>query len=436
MDRLILFPDSTSIEGGSLTIGGCDLCNLAKKYGTPLYIYDRATMDNAVEAYKAELEQAYSGLSSITYAGKAFFCLAIAEWTQQQNLLMDCSGPSEIAIAVAAGVCRDHLIIHGVNKSAADIEASCDHAGIIVVDNLTELQKLIDISNKRSVPDLWLRFQPGLSVEAHSYTQTGQIGSKFGMDSTEILEAALLCRRHSLSLTGLHFHLGSQFRDPVPVIAGIERTLDLARIIGFNSDWNISPGGGWGVAYHEDELPFPDLHDYIRLVTGTIIRGCKERDLPLPGLFLEPGRSLVARAGVALYRVGVVKHSGNRLWALLDGGLADNPRHALYGTRYSALPVNAPERSFKEPVWFAGPFCESGDVLIEGLPFPEVQVGDLVAVPVSGAYQLSMASNYNGYCRPAVVWLEQGQAYIIQTRETVKDIFRRDQRLAKPTGTE
>lgn len=324
---------------------------------------------------------------------------------------------------------------HGVNKSAADLKAACEHAGVVVVDNLTELQRLIEISHRRSVPDLWLRFQPGLAVETHAYTQTGHAGSKFGMDTAQIFQAAQLCREHALSLTGLHFHLGSQFRDPAPLAWGIERALNLARTIGFGAGWTLSPGGGWGVAYHEDELPQPDMADYICLIAGTLVQGCKERSLLLPCLHLEPGRSLVARAGVALYRVGTVKQTADRVWALLDGGMADNPRPALYEARYSALPVRGPERHVKEPVWFAGPYCESGDVMIEALPFPEVREGDLVAVPVSGAYQLSMSSNYNGGRRPTVVWLDHGQVQVIQECKSVEDLFRRDHRLVKPAVT-
>ena len=435
MNRLNLFPDTTTIERDSLTISGCDLTNLADQFGTPLYIYDRATLDNAVEAYRTALSKFYPGVSSLTYAGKAFLCLAIAEWTQQNNLWLDCTGLGEIAIAVAAGVSRSRVLAHGVNKSLADLEAACEHSGILVVDNLIELRHLVEISRRLRVPDLWLRFQPGLAVETHAYTQTGHTGSKFGMDNAQILQAVQTCQENALSLTGLHFHQGSQFRDPAPLVFGIERALDLARTIGFGVDWTLSPGGGWGVAYHEDELPQPDLSDYIRLVAETLVRGCRDRRLALPRLQLEPGRSLVARAGVALYRVGAIKLVGSRTWALLDGGLADNPRPALYAARYSALPVRYPDRSIKEPVWFAGPYCESGDVLIEALPFPEVLEGDLVAVPVSGAYQLSMSSNYNGSRRPAVVWLDRGQVQVIQARESAYDLFRRDHRLVKPAGT-
>jgi diaminopimelate decarboxylase len=435
MDRLDLFPNTTKIKQDSLNVGGCDLKRLADQFGTPLYLYDRTTMDNAVVAYCTSLAKFYPSMSSLTYAGKAFLCLAIAEWTQQQGLWVDCTGLGEISIAIAAGVPRERLIAHGVNKSPADIKEASIHAGVIVVDNLTELQRLIDLSRSQNMPDLWLRFQPGLAVDTHVHTQTGHAGSKFGMDAAQILQAAQLCRENALSLTGLHFHLGSQFRDPAPLVVGIERALDLAQTIDFGPGWKLCPGGGWGVAYNEDELPPPDLVDYVRLVARALVRGCKERNLPLPRLYMEPGRSLVARAGVALYQVGTIKRVAERLWALLDGGLADNPRPAMYGAHYSALPVREPGRAVKGLVSFAGPYCESEDVLIDALPFPEVVEGDLVAVPVSGAYQLSMASNYNGCRRPAVLWLDHGQVQIMQTRESINDLFRRDHRLVKQAGT-
>lgn len=435
MNRLALFPDTTTIVNDSLSIAGCNLDQLADQFGTPLYIYDHATLDSAVLGYQTALGEYYPGRSSLSYASKAFLCIAIAEWTQQHGLWVDCTGLGEIAIAVKAGVPRERIVVHGVCKSAAEIKVACEHAGVIVVDNLSELQRLVVISHNQSIPDLWLRFQPGVVVETHNYTQTGQVGSKFGMDSRQITQAAQSCEENNLPLKGLHFHLGSQFHDPTPLIPGIVRALDMAAEIELGDDWILSPGGGWAIAYHEDELPQPDLNKYIQLIAETVILGCKERSLPLPLLNLEPGRSLVGRAGVALYRVGVVKRTANRVWALLDGGLADNPRPALYRARYSALPVREPQRPVKETVWFAGPFCESGDVLIEDLPFPELQEGDLVAVPVSGAYQLSMSSNYNGACRPATLWLENGQAQVIQERESTENLFKRDHRLVKPGRT-
>ncbi len=420
MKRLLLFPDTTQIEGDVLTIAGCDLAALAETFGTPLYLYDRATLDHAVEAYRQALAAAYPGPSGLTYAGKAFLCRALAEWIGQRGLWLDCSSQGEMAIAVAGGLPPDRILVHGVNKSAADLEAARRHAGVIVVDNLTELARLAER------PEIWLRFCPDVQVETHAHIQTGRAGSKFGLDEKQVEEAGRLCREKGLPLKGLHFHLGSQFREAAPVTAAVERTLALAARLGLGEEWTLSPGGGWGVAYHEDDLPQPEVAAYVQTVAQAVVAGCRRYGLPLPRLQFEPGRSLVARAGVAVYRLGAVKQTGGRRWLLLDGGLADNPRPALYAARYSALPVRGAARPAAGPAWFAGPYCESGDVLIAGLPFPAVEAGEWVAVPVSGAYQLSMASNYNGACRPAVVWLEEGTARLIQRREVPADLLRRD----------
>jgi diaminopimelate decarboxylase len=247
------------------------------------------------------------------------------------------------------------------------------------------------------------------------------------MTREEILQAAEICKKMNLPLNGIHFHQGSNFRDPEPLIPAIEMALDLAKEIGFIDTWHFCPGGGWGVAYHEDELPNPSVESYVRGIAEAVIEGCGQRGLQPPQLHLEPGRSLVARAGVAIYRVGTVKKRGEKTWLLIDGGMADNPRFALYGARYSCLPVSA--IGLESEAWnvsIGGPFCESGDILIEDLPMPKVQEGDLIAIPVSGAYHLSMASNYNGARRPAVLMLEDGKSRLILRRETVDDLLMRD----------
>ena len=428
MKRLPLFPDTIKIENDTLTIAGQGLDSLADEYGTPLYIYDCATMDNAVIQYKDALASSYPRLASVTYAGKAYLSTALAQWTQRHGLWLDCTGEGEIAIAKAGGVPRDNILVHGVNKSDADLKAAIQHAGTIVVDNLSELSRLANqfLHINSQFPEIWLRLQPGLAVTTHVYTQTGQRNSKFGLGREELMEAVLLCQKHGLPLTGLHFHQGSQFRDPAPLKPAIELALDLAKQIVFSGEWHFSPGGGWGVAYHEDELPQPEIEAYINLIAKTVIQACQQHGLDLPYLHLEPGRSIVARAGVAIYRVNTVKRQGERTWLLVDGGMADNPRHALYGAKYSCLSVAGPNRERSERVHIAGPYCESGDILIEDLPMPKVNEGDLIAVPMSGAYHLSMSSNYNGARRPAVVWLENRGVRLIQRRETTDDLIQRD----------
>jgi diaminopimelate decarboxylase len=434
-DRLSLFPDTAKIDHDSLKIAGHDLSALASTYGTPLYVYDRATMDACAVRYREALKAHYPAASAITYAAKAFLCKAVAQWTVQQKLWLDCTGEGEVAVAVAGGVPATSIVVHGANKSAADLDAAVQHAGTIAVDNLAELERVTGLF-KRHVssaqpaarfPSLWLRLQPGLQVHTHHpYTQTGNADSKFGMTAQELVQAAVAAKSADLPLNGVHFHLGSNFRDTAPLVPAIDLALKLVHEIGFPETWHFCAGGGWGVAYHEDELPQPDIEAYVRVIARSVIKRCRSLELPLPTLHLEPGRSLVARAGVALYRVGAVKKRGTRTWLLADGGMADNPRHALYGSKYSCLTVTGVGRAMSERVSIAGPYCESGDVIIEDVRLPDVEEGELIAIPVSGAYHLSMSSNYNGARRPAVVWLEKGRARLIRRSETLDDLLERD----------
>ncbi len=429
--RLPLFPVTATVTEDRLTIAGCDLAELAQQWGAPLYLYDEATLVQAVQAYRQALKRHYPGPSGITYAGKAGLNLALAQWMAAQGVWLDCTGLGELHIASAAGVPRKQILVHGVNKTAQDLAAAVEKARVIVVDNLTELERLATLAQARSgpFPELWLRIRPGLAVETHAFRQTGQEDSKFGTSYPEALEAVRLCQAQGLPLTGLHFHQGSHFHDPTPLGPALDQALDFAQKAWQEMGWRLAaicPGGGWGVPYHEDDLPHPPVASYVRFLAERLAAGCAARELPLPTLHLEPGRSLVARAGVALYRVGAVKRTAHRRWLLLDGGLADNPRPALYGARYSALPVAQPQRPPQGRAWLAGPYCESGDVLIEDLPMPELAPGELVAVPVSGAYHLSMGSNYNGARRPAVLWLAGGEARLIQRRESLDELVQRD----------
>lgn len=423
--RLQLFPHSVSLQQGQLYLGGLSLTALAEQFGTPLYVYDQAEMESAVSAYRSALQAFWPGEMRLTYAAKAYLDTHMAQWAASQNLWVDCAGQTELRLAAHAGLERPQILAHGVNKSRADLETALQLAGTLVIDNLAELEHLAAL-NPISLPDLWLRLQPGLAVETHVYTQTGQPGSKFGMSAAEILQASQFCQRKKWPLKGLHFHQGSQFHDPAPLAPAIEAALNLATQMPLPAEWHFCPGGGWGVAYHEDDLPQPEVKSYVEYLARQTLAGLQKRSLPRPILQLEPGRSLVARAGVALYRVGTVKHSGGRAWALVDGGLADNPRPALYAARYSCLCANRAEAAWAGTYALGGPYCESGDVLIEAVDLPEVQEGDILAIPVSGAYQLSMGSNYNGALRPAVVWLQNGQARLAQRRQPIEALWERD----------
>ena len=432
--RLPLFPLTTETtntpNGPTLRIGGVDLTALAAQYGTPLYVYDQATMDAAATNYREALARHYPGEAGVTFAGKALLLTAAAQWVQRQGFLLDCTGAGELHIATSADLSNHQILVHGVNKSDEDLQAAVAHGGVIVVDNPTELARLaLMASSGRALPELWLRVRPGVAVETHAYRQTGQHDSKFGFSIDEAITAVGIAVAQGLPVTGFHFHQGSQFFDPTPIGPGIDTVLDLVQMLHQRHGWlpkTISPGGGWGVAYHEDELPQPSVDVYIAFIAKRLIDGCQARGLPLPRLQVEPGRSLVARAGVAIYRVGAIKETPSRRWLLIDGGMADNPRPALYGARYSALPVTNPDRPALGPAWLAGPYCESGDVLIDELPMPEITAGELLAVPASGAYHVNMGSNYNGARKPAVLWLREGKAHLVQRRETVNDLIQRD----------
>ena len=439
--RLQLFPKQTSIKtpDGGISISGYQLDELAETYGTPLYLYDENTIASAVSDYHRALKKYYPAKSGITYAGKAFLTLAMAQWVKNEGLVLDCTGAGELYIAAAANVDRKQILVHGVNKNPEDLDAALAQAGIIVIDNLTELNHLITAFHvskaariEGPMPELWLRLRPGIAVDTHEYRQTGQEDSKFGMNPKEALSAIRLCQENRLPLTGLHFHLGSHFHDPSPLGTALDTVLNLIHLAKDKTGWQpqyLSPGGGWGVPYHEDDLPHPDSEAYIAFIANTLITGCQQRGLNLPQLQIEPGRSIVGPAGVAIYRVGAVKYTSDRRWLMIDGGIADNPRPALYGARYTALPVVNPNRPLQGPAWLGGPYCESGDILIHDIPMADIRPGEYIAIPVSGAYQLSMGSNYNGARRPAVIWLDAKGPHIIQRRETLDDLLRRDSAL-------
>lgn len=435
-DPLALLPISaTRRADGALMIGGCALPDLAEHFDTPLYIYDAATLHAQAQAYRAALAAAYPGPSRVAYAAKAWLCTATARWAKAAGLGLDVVSSGELAIALAAGFAPDDIHLHGNNKSAATLIAALEAGvGCIVVDHAAELALLHELAADRGQRQrIWLRVNPAVETATHSHTRTGHAASKFGValsDGNAEMLALQALALPSVELTGLHCHIGSQLFDAAPLAEAMRRLIALAARLHQAIGWQpaaLSAGGGWGVAYTVGQAAaLPPLAEYVATLAEAAVTGCAQAELPLPQLVLEPGRSLAARAGVALYRVGALKQAGEVVYAFVDGGLADNPRPALYAAPYTALLANRRFQGAIQLIDVAGPYCETGDVLIRGAELPPLHAGDLLALPASGAYQLSMASNYNAALRPAVIWVEQGAARLIQRRETPDDILQRD----------
>lgn len=448
--KLPLFPHNTAIDdNGQLIFGHHRATDLAARFGTPLYLYDVATIRRQIAAYRRGLA-AYPGPTRLTYASKAFLCTAMARLMTEAGLGLDVASAGELFIAQRGGANPAYMHRHGNNKTTLDLrEALAAGVGCIVVDNRDELDRLTHLAAEMGqAVNLWLRITPDVAVETHHrYTVTGTAGSKFGfsLDEAKHIATNLLTNASEktfpsappllrpsaplLTLTGLHLHLGSHFHNARPVTQAIEKILDLTQWLHESYGWQMKalcPGGGWGVPYHPDDPPMP-VEPFVTDLASTLAAACHQRGLALPELVLEPGRSLVAQAGVALYTVGGRKVSpGRRVFISLDGGLADNPRPALYQAKYNALLANRANEAVTETVAVAGPFCESGDILIEAVDLPTARPGDVLAVPVSGAYQLSMSSNYNAALRPAVLFIEGEQVTLVQRRETFEDLVQRD----------
>lgn len=419
---LKLFPIRTTIDRqGRITVAGHDLTVLAEEYGTPLYIYDGATVRAQISRLQLLLRQNYTAEADIAYAAKAYFPLALAKKLANLGISADVASVGELRIAQKAGFDTDRVHLHGNNKSEEELAAALDwgvHA--IAVDNLDELEFLDMLAGRIARPvKIWLRITPDLHVQTHPHIQTAHAGSKFGLH-IQNGEAVTAIRRALTSpwlrLTGLHTHLGSQLFDPQPYARAVRELFQVAREANFIPA-EFSPGGGWGVRYTSED-PDDDPLPWVQSVSQAVQESCQHLNWPLPRLVLEPGRCLVARAGVALYRVGAQKTAsdGTRIVAV-DGGLGDNPRVALYQANYTACLANRADALEGEPVRIVGRFCESSDVLIADVRLPRFRRGDVLAVPVCGAYQLSMASNYNLTPRPASLWLEEGSVEILQPRE-------------------
>ncbi len=452
MDPLDLFPlDASADERGHLWLGGCSAALLSEEFGTPLYVLDEATLRTRCREYQQALTSHYPGRGRVAYAGKACLNLALAQLLAQEGVYLDVVSGGELHVARLAGFPAERIHFHGNNKSLHELTSALDEGvGRIVVDNWRELELLEKVCAERPDPlPIWLRLSPAIDVHTHDYRKTGLLDSKFGFTLetrpgetplTSDAGRALLRALESPSLepVGLHAHIGSQILETGPFVLAASRLIEFAALMraahGFDLR-ELSPGGGWGVAYGEADSPAP-LDRYVSDVCAAVVEGCRQHKLALPSLVVEPGRSVVAPAGVALYRVGARKEiPGVRTYIAVDGGMADNIRPALYGARYTALAVERAGQPAEETVTIVGRFCESGDVLVRDIDLPRLAAGDLLAIPRVGAYCLPLASNYNLVPRPAVVLVRDGKATLIQRRETLDDLVARDLPLPAEWGT-
>jgi diaminopimelate decarboxylase len=430
--RFPLFPLATEVDSqGHLNIGGCDTVALAAEFGTPLYLFDELSLRHKYTEFKTEFGQRYAD-TTVIYAGKAFINKSLALILKEEGLGLDVVSAGELSIAQSVDFPMDKVYFHGNNKSAEEINLALKwHIGHIVVDNLHELKMLGEIAREPGdTPDILLRLSPGIDPHTHQYIATGTVDSKFGFPLSSGEEAVAAARSASnLNLVGLHFHIGSLIFEVEPYEQAIELTLNFAAEMKQKYDFELKElniGGGFAIQYTSDS-PAPPIAAYAEAIVSKITSQCQELKLTPPRLVIEPGRAIVGQAGVALYKVGAIKDiPGVRRYVPVDGGMADNIRPALYGSKYEAVIANKAVEKDKEKVTIAGRFCESGDILIKDINLPPISDGDIIAIPDCGAYCLPMASNYNASLKPAIVMVKEGTARLIRRRETLDDLTRCD----------
>lgn len=428
--RLIVFPQ-TAIAGKNdhLVVGGCDTVALAGEFGTPLYVFDEADLRSRCREFKTEFGKRYPN-TIIAYSPKAFTAKAMLKLVQEEGLDLDVVSGGELAYARAAGFPMDSVHFPGNNKSAEELKLAIKlNIGHIVVDNLPELNMLIELAGQKKV-NILLRLNPGIDPHTHKYTSTGIVDSKFGLTRTTWDEAVTTAlAAPNLNIDGLHFHIGSGLFEIEPYLKSLEVVLEYAAEIKRKYKFEtkvLSIGGGFGAQYTLEAAP-PPISAFADAIIGKLTGKCRELKLKPPKLIIEPGRRIVARAGVALYTVGVIKDiPGIRTYVCVDGGMGDNIRQPMYGARQEALVANKVSARNVKKVTVAGWYCESGDVLIKEIGLPVMKAGEILAVAGSGAYCIPLSNNYNASLRPAVVFVKDGKARLIRRRETLADLTRRD----------
>ncbi len=421
-------------EKGHLSISGCDAVELAERYGTPLYVLSGDKIRDVCRRYRSSFERYYQGKGKPVYASKAFCCKAICRIVTEEGLDVEVVSGGELYTALQAGVPAGNIHFQGNNKTPGELAMAVENGvGDIVVDNLSELRKLQKIARENNVTvPVSLRIKPGIDAHTHEFIRTGQIDSKFGIDLTngEAMEAVRLASEmEGISLRGLHCHIGSQIFDKEPFVHAAEVMLDfffqVKQTLGVEFEF-LNLGGGFGIRYTEQDNASP-YEDYMEAVSAAVHQKCGELGLSTPWIYIEPGRSVVGEAGVTLYTVGNIREiPGVRKYVAIDGGMYENPRYALYRAEYTCILANRAGDPADDVVTVAGKCCESGDLIQEHTCIQRPEEGDILAVLSTGAYNYSMASNYNRNPRPACVLVSRGQSQIIVKGETYEDLVRND----------
>jgi len=421
-------------DNGHLTIGGADTLALAQQYGTPLYVMDEAEIRRACRSYRQSITDYYGSNGMVVYAGKALLCKEICRVIAQEDIGLDVVSGGELFTALEAGFPMDRVVFHGNNKTVEELTMAVRNGvGRIVVDNLCELELLaaLAVSAKRQM-DILLRVKPGIDAHTHNFVRTGQIDSKFGLalETGEAFEAVRAALEHEyLSLQGIHCHIGSQIFDIDPFEHAAQVMMDFVGQVKRGLDYELRElnlGGGFGIRYVDQDDPVP-YGSYMRRVSVAVKAAADKNGVALPKVMIEPGRSIVGSAGITLYTVGCIKDiPGVRKYVSVDGGMTDNPRYALYHSEYEAVIANRADEQKDHRVTVAGKCCESGDLIGENMLLQTPQVGDVLAVLSTGAYNFSMASNYNRLLRPAMVMVNEGKARLIVRRQAYEDLVAHD----------
>lgn len=430
----MLTPGLQFNDNGHLTIESCDTVALAKEYGTPLYVMNESLIRNNCKRYTSFIKDNFKAGSFPCYASKALSCLEIYRIMKDENMGVDVVSGGELYTALKAGFPTERIFFHGNNKTYDELEMAVKYGiGRIIVDSLTELHILNKIAAEaQNKVKIGLRIKPGIEAHTHDYIKTGQIDSKFGF-SIENGEAMIAVKKafeyENLELCQLHCHIGSQIFDTQPFADAVKVMLEF--FVSIHNETNIwikelNLGGGLGARYISSDAPL-EIEEYLTPVAKTLHKTCTDLNIPEPVFHIEPGRSIVGEAGTTLYTLGNIKEIKNvRTYIAVDGGMADNIRYALYNAEYTILNASKSEGKIKNNVTIAGKCCESGDLIQEGIDLINPEVGDILAVLTTGAYNYSMSSNYNRIPKPAMVMVKDGAHRQVIKRESYEDILKND----------